>query len=51
MMVKVTLESHRSFALMEGECLIVKGAEEVEYAETNFKYRDKVIGQRLGNFV
>ena len=36
---------------MEGERLVVKGAEEVEHAETNSKYRDKVEGQRLRNFV
>ena len=36
---------------MEGECLVVKGAEEVEHAETNSEYRDKAEGQRPMNFV
>ena len=36
---------------MEGERLVVKGAEEVEHAKANSKYRDKVEGQRLRNFV
>ena len=43
--------SHRSLALMEGECLVVKGAEEVENAEANSKYQDKAEGQKLGNFI
>ncbi|CAL9749241.1 unnamed protein product [Musa acuminata subsp. burmannicoides] len=44
-------ESHRSLALMEGERLVVKGAEEVEHAEAISKYRDKAEGQRPRNFV
>ena len=36
---------------MEGECLVMKGAEEVEHAEANSKYRDKAEGQRPRNFV
>ncbi|RWW17160.1 hypothetical protein BHE74_00010467 [Ensete ventricosum] len=31
--------------------LVVKGAEEVENAEANSKYHDKVEGQRLRNFI
>ena len=36
---------------MEGERLVVKGAEEVENAEAISKYRDKAEGQRPKNFV
>ena len=36
---------------MEGERLVVKGAEEMEHAEANSKYRDKAEGQRPRNFV
>ena len=36
---------------MEGERLVVKGAEEVEHAEAISKYRDKAKGQRPRNFV
>ena len=36
---------------MEGERLVVKGAEEVEHAEVNSKYRDKAEGKRPRNFV
>ena len=36
---------------MEGERLVVKGAEEVEHTEANSKYRDKAEGQRPRNFV
>ena len=36
---------------MEGERLVVKGAEEVEYTETNSRYRDKAEEQRPRNFV
>ncbi|RRT38948.1 hypothetical protein B296_00048009, partial [Ensete ventricosum] len=32
--------------LMERERLIVKGAEEIENVEANYKYRDKTEGQR-----
>ena len=36
---------------MEGERLVVKGAEEVEHAEAISKYQDKAEGQRPRNFV
>ena len=36
---------------MEGERLVMKGAEEVEHAEVISKYRDKIEGQRPRNFV
>ena len=31
--------------------MVVKGVEEVENVEANSKYRDKIEGQRLENFV
>ncbi|RZR96353.1 hypothetical protein BHM03_00025358 [Ensete ventricosum] len=34
-----------------GRALVVKGAEEVENAEANSKYQDRVIGQRPRNFI
>ncbi|RRT83605.1 hypothetical protein B296_00015504 [Ensete ventricosum] len=34
-----------------GRALVVKGAEEIENAEENSKYQDKVEGQRPRNFI
>ncbi|RRT60459.1 hypothetical protein B296_00003209 [Ensete ventricosum] len=34
-----------------GRALVVKGAEEVENAEANSKYQDRVVGQRPRNFI
>ncbi|RZS12946.1 hypothetical protein BHM03_00044455 [Ensete ventricosum] len=36
---------------MAGQCHVVKGVEEVENAEANSKYQDKVKGQRPKNFI
>nr|ABF70096.1 hypothetical protein MBP_81C12.30 [Musa balbisiana] len=36
---------------MEGEDLVVKEAKEVENLKTNFKYQEKVEGQRPENFI
>ncbi|RRT43100.1 hypothetical protein B296_00036456 [Ensete ventricosum] len=36
--------NHRSLALMKGELLVVKEAEEVENQEANSKYQDKTEG-------
>ncbi|RWW35870.1 hypothetical protein BHE74_00059149 [Ensete ventricosum] len=35
----------------EGRALVMKGVEEVEDAEINFKFQDKAKGQRLENFI